>query len=266
MTAARAQINSTGRKKILHEHIDLQILESPPGKSAQAALGLQFAGLDLPADAAVVVEAHQRNAAVRFECGTVGSMNIPSPLILDGLDETIDAKFRIKVVDMGSRRGLILASVDNVSVMNEESEDKTKRRSIFPIKWCRLGDMLSHVDLTHSKGPVLQLNQEVKESFLKSIFQNPLVGGLLLPAAFREVLEHIVKDSAEDDENDVPWKSEWLKYCRDELGCDEDPDDILDPEDKRVWIDENVLRFARSHKFIERAKTLSIVNVEQASD
>src|SRR5438874_362794 len=114
MNSAKRRINSTGRKKISQDKIDLRILAPAPGQPIRAKLGLDLESLDLPASAAVSVEAYHHSTAVRFDCGTIGAKRIPEILSLNELDQAGGVLFRIKVVDREIQQGKILASADRV--------------------------------------------------------------------------------------------------------------------------------------------------------
>jgi hypothetical protein len=70
MNSAKRRINSTGRRRIPQDKIDLRILPSIAGESLRAKLDIDVASLDLPPSAAISVEAYHRSSAMRFECGT----------------------------------------------------------------------------------------------------------------------------------------------------------------------------------------------------
>src|SRR5580704_16800262 len=114
MSSAKRRINSTGRKKISQDKIDLRILSVVPGEPLRAKIGIELGSLDLPSAAAVSVEAYHRSTAMRLDCGTVGAKTIPEVLFLNELDKTGSVLFRIKVVDQKDQPGKILASADRV--------------------------------------------------------------------------------------------------------------------------------------------------------
>src|SRR4051794_14315018 len=114
MSSAKRRINSTGRKKISQDKIDVRILSTSPGEALKARIGIDLDSLGLPSSAAVSVEAYHRGTAMRFDCGTVGIKRIPDLLTLNELDQAGGVLFRIKVIDQDGQRGKILASADRV--------------------------------------------------------------------------------------------------------------------------------------------------------
>lgn len=252
MSSAKRRINSTGRKRIAQDNIDLQLLSSAPGDAAKARLSLKLDGLELPPSAAVIVEAYHKSSAVRFDCGTVGAPQIPELLSLNEIDRAGAALFRVKVVDREDRLGKILASAERIRPRSD-ADDKG-RRSIFPVRHDDLGPEIWQVDIDDDAGPVLLLNNRVP-NLLHRIYDNPLIGGILLPAAFRAVLEHLVDNSAEDEEEGTGWKADWFTYCKEKLGLADDPSE-LDPEGRAEWIADAVRGFCTNIGFVARAREL----------
>ena len=66
MSSARRRINSTGRKKIPQDKIDLRILTTVHGEPLKAKLTIDLDALGLPPTAALSVEAYHRSSAMRF--------------------------------------------------------------------------------------------------------------------------------------------------------------------------------------------------------
>jgi hypothetical protein len=82
------------------------------------------------------------------------------------------------------------------------------------------------------------------------------VADVLLPAAFRIVLLYIANDPSEDDEDGVGWKSDWKQFCREDLGVEDDPDDLDEDEAKDVWVDYAVRRYCETRAFVEKTKQM----------
>jgi hypothetical protein len=253
MNSAKRRINSTGRKKITQDRIDLRILAAVPGEPIRAKLGIDLEALGLPASAGVSVEAYHRSTAMRFDCGTVGAKKIPDVLLLDDLDQTGGVLFRIKVVDREVQQGKILASADRVRPLIE-GED-VGRRSIFPVQYSDLGQEVWRVDVDDDAGPFLLINSKIP-ALMHRIHDNPLVAGALLPAAFRIVLAHIAYNPSEDDEDGTGWKADWKRFCNESLGVDDDPDDLDDDEARDAWVDNVVRCYCESRAFAEKVREM----------
>src|SRR5262249_34078076 len=99
MPAAKRRINSTGRKRIMREKVDIRLEPPTPDKPLSAAATLNLDGLGFPSDAAVVLEAYQRSLGMRFDCGTIGAISVPKILHLNEIDRSGTVLFRLKVID-----------------------------------------------------------------------------------------------------------------------------------------------------------------------
>ncbi len=260
MATAKRRINSTGRRKIRRECIDIRMLESPVDEPLQAKAALDFSSLSLPATAAVSIEAYHRSSGMRFDCGTVGTLTIPPVLLLNEVDRSGSVLFRVKVVDNDNEPGKLLASAERIQPRSEDDADG--RRSLFPILYRDLGPEVWKVEINYGDRPKLILNKRMP-GFSHQLQTNALLQGLLLPAAFRIVLERLVQpaesgdDGADTDGPDnTGWKDEWLQYAREGIGMTEDPDSL--PEEARQdWVDEAVKKFCENSGFITRIRRMS---------
>jgi hypothetical protein len=251
MSSAKRRINSTGRKKIQQDKIDLRLMPTVHGEPVRAKLSLDLQGLELPASASVVVEAYHRSTAMQFDCGTAAAIQIPPILTLSEIDQAGAALFRVKVVEAN---GKILASAERLRARSDAEE--TGRKSIFPVRYQQLGQEIWKVDIDDDAGPVLLLNSAIP-AIMHRIHENPLLSGAVLAPAFRIVLENLALDPAQDaDEEDTGWKSEWLKFCATELGVTDDPAELSDEEEREAWVNAVVRKFSVSKSFVERAKHL----------
>jgi hypothetical protein len=253
MSSAKRRINSTGRKKISQDKIDLHILSVAPGEPLKAKIGIDLGSLDLPPSAAVSVEAYHRSTAMRFDCGTVGAKKIPEVLVLNELDQAGGVLFRIKIVDQESQPGKILASVDRARPSIEG--EHMGRKSIFPVEYRDLGQEIWQVDIDDDAGPFLLLNSKIP-ALMHRIDDNPLVAGALLAAALRIVLLHIASDPSEDDEEGGGWKTDWKRFCKEGLGIDDDPEDLEDEDARQVWADNVVRRYCETRAFVDKARQM----------
>src|SRR5262249_21262943 len=154
--------------------------------------------------------------------------------------------FRLKIVDGSKGTGQILGSAERLRPAG--ADDDSGRRSIFPILEQHLGDEVWRVILSDA-GPVLALNYRIP-GFKHRILENPLVQGIILPAAFRIVLERLIADPVADDEDEDDWRTLWLRFLKERLSIDDDPSEIR-VEDREDWIDAAVQKFCHTHGFVE---------------
>ncbi len=253
MSSAKRRLNSTGRKKLRQDNVELYLLAPVDGEPLKARLNLKLDKLELPQAAAISVEAYQRSSSMRFDCGTVANKRIPEVFSLNEIDRTGSVLFRVKVVDSEGQQGKILASADRLRPTSEA--DNTGRKSIFPVEYRDLGQEIWRVEIDDDAGPVLLLNSKIP-ALMHRIQENPLLAGSILPVAFKTVLEFVVTNTAEDDEEGTGWKTEWLKFCDEGLGVTEHPDDLPDTEARDSWVKNTVIKFCEARTFVDRAKQM----------
>lgn len=247
MSKAKRRINSTGRKKIKRTDIDIRLLEAKAGEPLKAKASLSLGEHAFPPESFVSIEAYHRSSGMRFDCGTVGALAIPPLLVLDEVDRTGSVLFRVKVTESGPDIGKLLGSAERVQPSSEETIDG--KRSLFPVLYRDLKEQVWKVEINEGDRPKLILNNTIP-GIGNKLQHNPLVQGLLFPAAFRIVLEKLVKEPDEDDDEEAGWKTEWFQFCREGLGIHDDPS-TLDEDDRLDWVDAVVDRFCRVYRFID---------------
>lgn len=260
MATAKRRINSTGRRKIARDCIDIRMLEAPIGEPLRAKATLDLAAMTLPANAGVAIEAYHRSSGMRFDCGTVGDLRVPPVLVMDQVDRSGSVLFRVKVVDNDNDTGKLLASAERIQPRSEDDADG--RRSIFPISYRDLGSETWKVEINYGDKPHLIINNKMP-GFSHKLQENPLLQGLLLPAAFRVVLSALVRptetgDDTTDDDDDGSrgWKEDWLQYAKDEIGMSVDPS-TLSEDQREEWVDEAVQKFCEKCSFIPRIRRMT---------
>jgi hypothetical protein len=130
------------------------------------------------------------------------------------------------------------------------------RKSIFPVQYRDLGQEIWSVDIDDDAGPLLLLNSKIP-ALMHRVHENPLVAGSLLPAAFRIVLLHIAHNTTEDDEDGAGWKTDWMRFCSEGLGVEDDPGDLEDDDARDLWVDDVVRRYCETKAFVEKAKQMT---------
>jgi hypothetical protein len=250
---AKRRINSTGRRRINRESIDIRMLEAAAGGPLKAEAKLDLAPYKFPADALVSIEAYHRSSGMRFPCGTVGSTNIPPVLVLDEIDQSGPILFRVKVTDTGGNTGQLLGSAERIQPLSED-EDKD-RRALFPVLYRSLGEQVWKVDINPGDRPKLVINRDIP-GIRHRLANDPFMKGMLFPAAFRIVMEALARTSGDDDEDDdaesAPWQADWLKFCAERLGIAGPPSSAL--EDREKWIEDAVTGFAGTYGFVKEIR------------
>jgi hypothetical protein len=254
MSKAKRRINSTGRERIKREGIDIRILEPASGEPLKAKASIDLSGHDFPSTAAIALEAYHRSSGMRFDCGTVGNVQIPPLLVLDEVDRSGSVLFRVKVIDTQAEPGKILGSALGVQPTSENKEDG--QRSLFPVIFRDLGEQTWKVQINYGDRPKLVLNKEIP-GISHRLHENPLLQGFLLPAALRIVLEELVRDREPEDDDELGWKSEWLQYCKVGLGIQDDPTE-LNPDDRADWVERALSRFCNGHGFVRAIRKMEM--------
>lgn len=197
---------------------------------------------------------------MRFDCGTVGELRVPPVLLLDQVDRSGSVLFRVKIVDNDNEPGKLLASAERIQPRSEDDADG--RRSLFPILYRDLGPETWKVEINYGDRPKLIINTKLP-GFSHKLQENALLQGLLLPAAFREVLDKLVQPADAGDDADEEgeggtggWKEEWLQYAHDELGMPEIADSVSE-EDRQDWVDEAIIKFSEKGSFISRIRKMA---------
>jgi hypothetical protein len=250
MTRSKRRINSTGRRRIPKGKVEIRIADPEPGANLTATLELEIGDLRFPETAVVVLEAYQRSTSKRFECGTVGSLKIPRPLDLSGLDQTRGVLFRLRIIDNRDSPGRVIGAAERIS---PRSGDETEgRRSIFPIVQRDLGSEIWRVQIENDVRPTLVLNNRIP-AFQHRLLDNPFLQGVLLPAALRTVARYLAGNEFAVDIDEGGWQVEWFEFLREELEIRHEPPTGEDGE-RDEWVDSVVQAFCERQDFVSRIR------------
>lgn len=242
------KFNYTGRRRIPRSRVNIQLV--PAGDYPSFDAELDLAGLDLPEDAAVFVEAYDKSSYMRFGYGTVAKQGAPQNRVLNELQSRDAIFFRVKVVDMTARHGRVLAIADGLPPVKLK-EQASERESLLHVRFSNLGEEVWRLDFTGDM-PILELNQELSDIGLReTVRSDDLFVSLVLPAVFRQILTQIVVVEEHTETSGDDWRSMWLRFVR-QLGVELDI--IGEGEYARaIWIDrEAVAAFCRRFNFKER--------------
>lgn len=231
--------NYTGRKAIDRSDTNVRIEEHPLRFHAALALG----DYGLPADAKVFVEAYRQTNWMRFDFGTVGTVQPPGDLRLSEFDTREGLLFRVRVTATANPEGRLVAEADQISPVHiQETGDET-REPLLPIKPADLGDEVFRVDFTDR--PILLINSQFGD--WRALARSPFFVSMALPQALREILTRVLHVE-EYFETDDPsnWRARWLKFATTLPASSEPP---AEEEEDRFddWINDAVAAFARMH-------------------
>jgi hypothetical protein len=248
VVSVQRRLNSTGRTRITRDRVNITIEPSKDLTSpVLASASINLDGLDFPREANVVIEAYYRSSSMRFACGTVSVLAIPQLMELTDIDRGGAIQFRVLVTASDSS-GRILASADGLRPAKQgEGAD---RQPLLPLRETDLGNELWKVTVDFSAGPTLLVNNRIP-GLATNIRTLPLFQGLILPHAFRTVLQNL--GAPGEDEGDDNWGGDWRKFLH-TLGVAAEPDEPNDDDSKQEWIDEAVEVFCNSKDFVGRVR------------
>lgn len=244
----KKRINSTGRKKLDSERIDIRInkVEEESNPTFSATLDLSSIP-ELNPNAKVYVEPYVRSSLMRFDFGTVGAPKSPVDTALTELDSSESFLFRVKVVDESGTVGRILAHANGIRP-RDPNDDGTNRKSLLPLVTKDLGERIWSLGYHPDAGPVLQISSKVAGLSAK-LKSDPLLQGAIYPMAFREVLLRLTDEDGPD--TDLEWFQNWSAFIKALTGYDLVEDDIDD--ERESFIDDAVRAFTKVHSFATKA-------------
>ena len=251
MNGSKRRINSTGRRRIPHRCIDVVMPDGLADEPLMANISLDLRDQGFPGSASVVFEAYRRSSGMRFDLGTIDAPCIPDPIILDKIDRSGSVLFRLKVVDSQTESGLLIGSAERIRPKGEGKDER--RRSLLPVRYSDMQSDVWKVEIEHGDRPILFINKRIPEVRNK-LQTDPVMQGVLLPAAFRFVLQELVRltDSEAYDDDQSDWKKDWLEFCRISFGIQDDPRDFDNDTEKRDWIDNVVQQFCSDKNFMRK--------------
>jgi len=233
------RLNFTGRKSIPRDCVTLTV--TPDGDTHRVDAVFNLAGLGLPSDARLAVEAYHQNAAQRFDWGTAGNPSPPPDRRLVEFEDVRGVKFRVKAILQSPDRGRLAADSSGLSPRTPESDDG-KRRPLLPVCGERLDGEPWRLEI-QGQAPQLKIESSLGDAVLLS--RSPRFQALVYPAVVRMVLTDIASSNGGvslDDATD--WRRDWLLFATSLPGVPTPPsgDDRDEIED---WIQSVVHSFCR---------------------
>jgi len=240
------RFNHTGRKKLDRSKITISINEKDD-EDPSFDFKYDFDGLKLPGHARIFVEPYYKSSFMRFDFGTVEAPNYPDNTMLTEIDHGSSILFRVLVVDESGHVGKLLASANRVGSV--DIDDQEGIEPLISVREKDLGNQTWKLELAGAK-PELVINNRIP-SFLSSIKHDVTYQGLIFPSIIREILNHIlIVSSDNDDDADDAWQKKWLAFAKD-LVETEIPDDG-ETDERRNWIDDVVSEFCNQEKICDK--------------
>lgn len=253
MASVQRRLNSTGRKRIPRENVNI-ILENPMDSNLfpWASATVNFDGLEFSPNALVAIEAYYRSSSMRFSCGTVSSLKIPERMELSDIDRGGAIKFRILVIEPDGS-GRILAAAVLRPATKDEGPD---RQPLLPLRETDLGSELWKIEVEFRTGPILLINNRVS-GLAARLRSEPLIQGLILPHALRAILQNLPMTTEDEDES---WCEGWRRFLED-LQLPTEPEEPDDDDSLHEWIENAVETFSDLKDFADRIQLVSLEHV-----
>ncbi|PLY00757.1 MAG: hypothetical protein C0623_06615 [Desulfuromonas sp.] len=235
--------NPTGLKNIDKQRIVIAV-EKNGGSPSFNLSKLDVANLGIDADSKVICIARAGKTSHRIELGTVGDFD-KKFYNIDGLDESAPLRFRLLIREPD--RPKLVATAEN---LKPHSEDEEEGESLMAVEPVDLGQLLWRCEVT-AEGPVLQVNSRVFPHASSAQNYVPFAT-MVLPEAFRNVLDEICKNRLRvDDEDD--WMYHWGQWLE-HVGAGKPPASD-DEDDLNEWKEGAVEAFSNKYKFADQLAT-----------
>lgn len=201
----------------------------------------------LPKKSRIVVIAKAKYSEMSFDAGTLGEFKPLKDVLLSDIDKGSPLHLRVIVFDPVNKK--ILASCENLWVYEAEEGG---RKPLLPVEPTELYEQLWKLHVQGDERPVLQVNCDPALEMLEKIKSDPFCQALVLPAAIKGTLEHLLRNRGDDADGSDSWQDNWVQFLSNlhiDLPEDsEDSEEKLDPEKYREWVDNAVTRITTSLK------------------
>lgn len=241
------RINSTGRKRLLREHVQIRLLDTsssqPPAFTATINVP---SDLGLPRDARIYVEPYVGSSSMRFDFGTVGSPISRERCVIADVDAGAAVLFRVKVVDESEGIGRILAAANGVRPENDAEGDD--RKPLLPLRTMDLGEEIWRLDIDKDSGPTLCINNRIP-GLAERLQSDVLLQGAIYPEVARKLLQFVWMEQAATDPSEAAWLEDWSDWFAHQLNRPLQEGEAEDDDAVQALADDVAAAFANRMKF-----------------
>lgn len=237
------RINSLGRKRIAQDCVSIAVQDGQPRRFS-AHLNLPES--DWPNDAFVVIEAMGSGSPIvkRFGCGTIGSLELPNDVPLDGITGK-NVLFTIKVIDHSEKIGRLLGVAERIRI-EVGKPTEAGRRGLLPVESVPLGQQLWQLDF-RDHDVYLLVNDSI-DGLSDRMRSDPMIYSLVYPNVVRQILARAIDEDVDLEEDDNRWPYLWLMFGKNLHPTQEKPPTSDDDQaTKEDWIEEIVSSFCKAH-------------------
>jgi hypothetical protein len=240
------RINSTGRRRILREHVRVRLNDAEGSQPPTFTADIQLpTDLKLDAAAKVYVEPYVKSSSMRFDFGTVGQIVPPPNCVLSDIDAGAAVLFRVKVVDETAEVGRILASANGIRP--EDDSDGDDRRPLLPVRSVNLGEEIWQLEIDRDSGPTLLVNSRVPD-LIETLKRDAILQGVIYPEVVRRMVHALFKEGGDHEEDD-DWVSDWKAWVESQLGREIADGETDDAEAVESLANEVTSSFAGKNRF-----------------
>jgi len=248
----------TGRRKIRRG--DVHIRAHVRGDHAHFEAELDLSRYRLPDAARVFIEAYSNVAFQRYDFGTKEQPYARVETQLTEFEPSDRPQFRVKVVNAEGAQ--LLAGVEHLRADWGDEQGGRSWLQVVPKPNSQMQGELWRVE--HPYGPEWQLwiNRDAGQLYSRVNTHDPMVCGLIMPAAFRAVLEHDFIENEGHPDSETPWVRQASRLAGREMPRGEDGDPAF--TEVRQWITEAIGAFSREQHFTERVTRMAETDEEQS--
>ena len=238
------KLNFTERIRLPRNHVRVTLRRESDGVLAfDPALSLE--GIAAPAKARVFIEAYHRTSFMRFDCGTVGALSIPSDRRLTEIDGT-SIRFRIKITD----EHRILAVADDIRVTEDAPVAAAGTVPLLPVLFTDSLDQQAWRVVFEPDTPVLELNNRI-EGIQTIARDDALFLALVYPAVVRAILTQILLVEGHESFDESPeWWALWIRWAARQTSAPP-PAEV---DDAPAWIESVVNAFASHYRLADNIR------------
>lgn len=240
------RINSTGRKRLLREHVRILLNDTGNGNPPTFTADINIPPeLKLDPAAKVYVEPYVKSSSMRFDFGTAGLVVQPANCVLSDIDAGATVLFRIKVVDEAGEIGRILASANGIRP--EEDSDGNDRKPLLPVVTANLGEEIWQLEIDKDSGPTLKVNSRIPD-LVETLKRDPILQGVIYPEVVRRMAQALLSPDNEYDDGE-DWVADWNTWFESQLGREIAEEEADDTDAAEMLADEITSSFAGKHRF-----------------
>lgn len=240
------RINSTGRRRILREHVKIRLIDGAGSQPPTFTADIQLpADLKLDAAAKVYVEPYVKSSSMRFDFGTVGQITPPTACVLSEIDAGATILFRVKVVDESAEVGRILAAANGIRP--EDDSDGDDRRPLLPVRSTNLGEEIWQLQIDKDSGPTLVVNSLIPD-LIEALKRDAILQGVIYPEVVRRMVHALFMEASDHDEDD-DWVADWRTWVESQLGREIAAEEVDDSDAIESLANEVTATFATKNRF-----------------